>query len=345
MKSNSLLNTYNNSDDVLSAKLFTSLFDKLPNTLYITNVECRPFMDFLAREQKEKPQIQFHSSSYNGKKDKTNNFELTLIYSGGEILVGKDETLVYLYETEKFFSEEGLKNKAKDFLIKRKNSPQIQLIIPAHGSLSLQYFDFEPYPTDLDLNYNDDLPAFHEAFVKELDAPKSRGLHFLYGKPGTGKTNYLRHIISRIEKDVLYIPSGMAEVLSDPEFLQLLIRAKGDVLIIEDAEKAIISRESSYNNAVSALLNISDGLLSDVLNMQIICTFNTDLRNVDKALLRPGRLLSKYEFTALAPEKAQKLSASLNLNQTFARPTTLAEVYAGQEAVEVSLSTHRGVGF
>ena len=47
----------------------------------------------------------------------------------------------------------------------------------------------------------------------------------------------------------------------------------------------------------------------------------------------------------LAPAKAEKLSASLNLNQKFSRPSTLAEVFAGKEAEEVSLNTQGGLGF
>jgi hypothetical protein len=50
------------------------------------------------------------------------------------------------------------------------------------------------------------------------------------------------------------------------------------------------------------------------LNLQIICTFNTDLTNVDEALLRKGRLIAKYEFKALAEQKSQALSNDLGFS-------------------------------
>jgi len=56
------------------------------------------------------------------------------------------------------------------------------------------------------------------------------------------------------------------------------------------------------------LLNISDGLLYDCLNIQIICSFNIDIIKVDSALLRKGRLIAKYEFKELEVAKAQALS-------------------------------------
>lgn len=73
--------------------------------------------------------------------------------------------------------------------------------------------------------------------------------------------------------------------------------------------------------------NISDGLLSDCLNIQVICSFNTDLSRIDKALMRKGRLIARYEFGELAASKAQKLSQELGYSQSLNSPMTLAEIY------------------
>ena len=47
--------------------------------------------------------------------------------------------------------------------------------------------------------------------------------------------------------------------------------------VLPNAENIIMDRKYSSNSGVSNLLNISDGLLSDCLNVQIICTFNSAL--------------------------------------------------------------------
>jgi ATP-dependent 26S proteasome regulatory subunit len=98
------------------------------------------------------------------------------------------------------------------------------------------------------------------------------------------------------------------------------------VIIIEDAESVLADRRVSYNSSVSNLLNISDGLLADFLNVQLICTFNNALTMVDSALMRKGRLIAKYEFGKLSVEKAQRLSDKMGFGRKIEAPMTLAEI-------------------
>ena len=76
------------------------------------------------------------------------------------------------------------------------------------------------------------------------------------------------------------------------------------------------------------LLNLSDGLLNDMLNLQIICTFNVDLKKLDSALLRPGRLIARKEFKALSELDANLLAQRLGIKHHFKGPATLGEIYA-----------------
>jgi SpoVK/Ycf46/Vps4 family AAA+-type ATPase len=130
----------------------------------------------------------------------------------------------------------------------------------------------------------------------------------------------------------------------NPEFIDLLIDNPNAVLVIEDAENIIMDRKYSSNSSVSNLLNISDGLLSDCLNVQIICTFNSALHFVDTALLRKGRLIAKYEFGKLDTEKAQRLSEHLGIEQTVQGPKILAEI-TNPDKVEVQPAKTSVIGF
>lgn len=78
-----------------------------------------------------------------------------------------------------------------------------------------------------------------------------------------------------------------------PDFVDLLIDNPNSVVVIEDAENVINDRKISSDSSVSNLLNLSDGLLSDFLNVQIICTFNHPLSLVDAALIAQGANDSK----------------------------------------------------
>ena len=105
---------------------------------------------------------------------------------------------------------------------------------------------------------------------------------------------------------------------------------------ITSSPKANITTVISNNAAVSNLLNISDGLLADFLNVQLICTFNSPLTMVDSALMRKGRLIAKYEFGKLSVAKAQALSKHFGHDVEIIKPMTIAEVANPHEAEQAS---------
>lgn len=143
-------------------------------------------------------------------------------------------------------------------------------------------------------------------------------------------TTYLRYLIGKTKKRVLFLSPNVAGNLMNPDFLDMLIDNPNTILVIEDAENIIMDRRNS-SSAVSNLLNISDGLLADFLNVQLICTFNSSLTLIDSALLRQGRLIAKYEFGKLGIEKGQRLSNHLGFDKTIDRPMTVAEISAQNE--------------
>jgi ATP-dependent 26S proteasome regulatory subunit len=99
--------------------------------------------------------------------------------------------------------------------------------------------------------------------------------------------------------------------------------------LIEDAEPLLAARQSETRiQGVTNLLNMTDGLLNDMLNLQIICTFNVHLKKLDKALLRPGRLLARKEFKPLPPLDANILAQRLGIKYHFDSSASLSEIYA-----------------
>jgi ATPase family associated with various cellular activities (AAA) len=203
---------------------------------------------------------------------------------------------------------------------------EINIITQTSSGLDLKPLDIKPTLLDIDLYYNDNFKAVDEIIRQRLAKENDKGIILLHGLPGTGKTTYLRHLIGNIKKRVLFVSPAVAANLVNPEFIDLLIDNPNAVLIIEDAENIIMDRRFSSNSSVSNLLNISDGLLSDCLNVQIICTFNSELNMVDDALLRKGRLIAKYAFEKLDAVKAQKLSDHLGFTKQINRPMTIAEI-------------------
>ena len=161
-----------------------------------------------------------------------------------------------------------------------------------------------------------------------MNEERKSGLIILHGKHGTGKTSYIRYLISHVSKKFIYLPSYLVNDISSPRFIPFIKDYKDCILIIEDCEEIIKSRKSgNTSSAIENLLNLGDGLLSDALFLKVICTFNTELNNIDKALLRKGRLKGRYEFKELSAEKVKHLFKKNNITSFEPKAMTLAEIY------------------
>lgn len=208
------------------------------------------------------------------------------------------------------------------------NQTHIYLIQSGLGGLHTERVEILPPNIDLDLHYNDDFPAVHTRLVELLAQPKSKGLMLLHGEPGTGKTTYIKYLSSLVKKDMLILPPYMTNYLTSPEIIPFLLDNKESILIIEDAERILQSRDAGGDtNSVSNILNLTDGLLADCMHIQVIATFNASKHLLDKALLRKGRLMVDYAFGKLAPAKANTLLAHLGMEYRTEQPMTLADIF------------------
>lgn len=210
---------------------------------------------------------------------------------------------------------------------KRKSS--IQLVKSEHGHLDTQDYDLIVPETDLSLNYGKDFIKVHESIINRLNKPNDKGIILLHGDPGTGKTSYIKLLTGLIkEKEILFIPPSMAEMLSEPSIVPFLMDHKNSILIIEDAERVIADREGNGSPAgVSNLLNLTDGILGDCLSIQIIATFNMKREKIDQALLRKGRLIAEHKFENLSVEDTNKLFEHIEKDVVSTTPMSLADIY------------------
>ena len=175
--------------------------------------------------------------------------------------------------------------------------------------------------------HNDDFADVDSIITASLTKNQA-GIVLLHGDPGTGKTTYIKHLISKFQdKDFIFIQNDFVKDLLKPAFVSFLLNNKNAILIIEDAEKVVTTRENSYEDSVvSTILQLTDGLFSDFLNIKIICTFNTTIDRLDKALLRKGRMIAKYRFSPLAPEKTAALARKLG-HENITGSLTLADIF------------------
>ena len=183
---------------------------------------------------------------------------------------------------------------------------------------------------DFSMLYPDEFMPIADNIDSFIKGGKS-GMVILHGLQGSGKTSYIRKLIhDNPERRFVYLPMTMAAHLSSPDFVSFLHEKMRDsVVILEDCEQILESRDSGNGGgAISTLLNMSDGLLADGLNIQFICTFNAEIGMIDKALLRKGRLIDKYEFGKLGMEKAKMLAELIHGSSEFVKgDMSLAEIF------------------
>ena len=163
-----------------------------------------------------------------------------------------------------------------------------------------------------------------EAFIREyLDSPEP--VLVLQGPPGTGKTRLIRALLSAISRrkgekaEVLY--TGDPQVLErDAVFIEF-VSGDHDAFLVEDADAFLLPR-SEGNEMLHRFLNIADGIVR-ARNRKVI--FSTNLpgtKDIDPALLRPGRCFEHVYLPELDRNEALHLVRKLSASPQEAERTT-----------------------
>lgn len=230
-------------------------------------------------------------------------------------------------------------------------------------------FCSEAYP------YIDDIDKYIDDY---LDSNET--ILLLKGNAGTGKTRFIRHLVykmlQRNKVDVVgtetidylgmdisnFISNSRTKVMytSDPEIFKTdevfisYIEGRNQVLILEDMDTLLQSRTQG-NTFVNRLLGASDGFITSIRNKIVVSTNLSSVeRDIDSALLRPGRCFDVLEFRALEYDEVLKLVSELGLSvDEFEKLVgsdkkeryTLAEVYRIVNQKRVSGYKKRVFGF
>jgi hypothetical protein len=232
-------------------------------------------------------------------------------------------------ETEQWILEVNHKLRSK---YGSEKKPGFKVLVSSEGRFytdDIDTIDFES--VNINELYNDDFAEVDEIISGSLQKNES-GMILLHGEPGTGKTTYIKHLICKhSEKQFIFIQNDFVRDLLNPSFVFFLLQNKNSILLIEDAEKVVVSREHlASDSVVSTILQLTDGLFSDYLNIKIICTFNTNIERIDKALLRKGRMIAKYKFAPLSPEKTSALANKLGFENAKGS-MTLADIFGADK--------------
>ena len=160
----------------------------------------------------------------------------------------------------------------------------------------------------------------------------------LIGPPGTGKTTFIRGLLAHSNSSA--IVTYDAAILEKDYLFARFIEDETGVMVLEDSDNFLKAR-SDGNTMMHRFLNVGDGLVTTKGKKLIFSTNLPSIRDIDPALIRPGRCFDIVSFDTLKQKQAEALAKKIGVKLDGKRDSwTIAEVFNKQ----IEQSTNKTVG-
>jgi Domain of unknown function (DUF5925)/ATPase family associated with various cellular activities (AAA) len=161
-------------------------------------------------------------------------------------------------------------------------------------------------------------------------------LILLYGPPGTGKTTALRTLARAwhtwCQLDFVIDPECL---FADPGYLTEVVVGRDEderpwrLLLLEDCDELIrADAKAATGQALSRLLNLTDGMLGQGRQVLVAITTNEDIGRLHPAVIRPGRCLARIEVGRLDAAEASDWLRRAGVDARAGSSMTLAQLFA-----------------
>lgn len=184
--------------------------------------------------------------------------------------------------------------------------------------------------------------AIEDYYNRFLESDAS--ILLLIGPPGTGKTTFIRGFLQHTKTSAV-VTYDAAILEKDYVFAQF-IEGEATVMVMEDADTFLKAR-SDGNSMMHRFLNVGDGLVTTKGKKLIFSTNLPSIRDVDAALVRPGRCFDILHFDNLSKDDAIKLAkkVGMNVDNITKDSYSVAELFNGEVEQHTGKTINRKVGF
>lgn len=238
--------------------------------------------------------------------------------------------------SKEFITE--LRNFIKPLFVNEIAQGHVFAIVSHNGNLSLNNIGNAGISLER-RNYNPKVLEDYDYVVKDLNSSSPSGrIAIMEGEPGTGKTHLVRAMLMEVPDAMFVLVSpDMVSQMGGPQLLPLLISQRRNqdgpiILVLEDADKCLVTRQGDNINSIQSLLNLGDGILGSLLDLRIIATTNAKKLEMEAAIMRPGRLSRRLEVGLLSANTAKNVFTALCPNVEVPSDITgklsLATVYS-----------------
>jgi hypothetical protein len=117
---------------------------------------------------------------------------------------------------------------------------------------------------------------------------------------------------SNSKKNVVIIPICFVDFITNPEFRNIVKKLPNTLFVIDDSEVFISDMNAKSNIYISNLVQLVDGIQSDIYPVNILCVSNLEhVDEIDINLLECNNLLACIECGPLENKKAKVLCETL----------------------------------